>query len=58
MDHLHELIFKVFHFCCVLFVLFYGSFNVEAGEASTVIGAIGGASPKPGNGESCIRKGI
>jgi hypothetical protein len=26
--------------------------------ASTVIGAIGGASPKPGNGEGCIRKGI
>jgi hypothetical protein len=26
--------------------------------ASTVISAIGGASPKPGNGEGCIRKGI
>jgi hypothetical protein len=26
--------------------------------ASTVIGAIGGASPKPGNGEGCVRKGI
>jgi hypothetical protein len=26
--------------------------------ASTIIGAIGGASPKPGNGEGCIRKGI
>jgi hypothetical protein len=26
--------------------------------ASTIIGAIGGASPKPGNGEDCVRKGI
>jgi hypothetical protein len=26
--------------------------------ASTVIGAIGGASPKPGNEEGCVRKGI
>jgi hypothetical protein len=26
--------------------------------ASTIIGAIGGASPKPGNGEGCVRKGI
>jgi hypothetical protein len=26
--------------------------------ASTVIGAIGGASPKPGNGEGCVKKGI
>jgi hypothetical protein len=26
--------------------------------ASTIIAAIGGASPKPGNGEGCIRKGI
>jgi hypothetical protein len=26
--------------------------------ASTVIEAIGGASPKPGNGEGCVRKGI
>jgi hypothetical protein len=26
--------------------------------ASTVIGAIGGASLKPGNGEDCVRKGI
>jgi hypothetical protein len=26
--------------------------------ASTVIRAIGGASPMPGNGEGCVRKGI
>jgi hypothetical protein len=26
--------------------------------ASTVIEAIGGANPKPGNGEGCVRKGI
>jgi hypothetical protein len=26
--------------------------------ASNIIGAIGGASPKPGNGEGCVRKGI
>jgi hypothetical protein len=26
--------------------------------ASKIIGPIGGASPKPGNGEDCIRKGI
>jgi hypothetical protein len=30
----------------------------QLSRVGAVIGAIGGASPKPGNGEGCVRKGI
>jgi hypothetical protein len=54
---------RYFFNCCLIF-LSLKTFSLEylflpkVSRASTVIGAIGGASPKPGNGEGCVRKGI